>query len=211
MANRFELSGILNRLVPVRGYDESGMRDAYIETDDAGRLRVRLSSIQLIERAREHLHEQVVVTGRLTPAGVHQGPRLVEVMLAIADTLVPVRDAGVGHDPNGDGLDLEDGANEDVENSWFDADELLVFVSSQGLDSATLTHEQLRELVLEYIANSPRVLGRAGDRAPDDVLAFLTATLIGEPWFEHAISELLGHVLEAATSDREVVEKGVVG
>ena len=211
MANTFRLSGTLSRLVPVRGHDESGTRDAYIDAGEGDRLRVRLVSPDLIEQAREHLHEEVVVTGRLAPAGVHQGPRLVEVVLAVADTLTPVHVEEQGHGLHESDMELEEGANEDVEGSWFDADALLEFVSSQGIAPSTLTHKDLRALVLEHAASSERVLGRTDDRTPDDVLGFLEATLVGEPWFEHAVAELLEHIHTLAPSDEEVVAKGVVG
>jgi hypothetical protein len=194
MASTFRIEGTLDRLVPVRGMNESSARDAYIRTDDGARLRVRLGTPELIEQARVRLSTRVVVTGALVPAGVHQGPRMVEVTLPVVDAIAPARVASEQGD---------DGAREgdELEGSWFEADELLEFIARKGVDVASLTQERLAHLVLECVASSERVGALLGQTPPEDALACLTAALIGEPWFGHAIAELLGHLSSASAGE----------
>ena len=190
MSATFEIEGTLDGLVPSRGHEEERVQDAYLRGSDGGaRLRVRLSSPELIEAARAALGCRVVVTGALVPAGVHQGPRMVEVTLPVAHTLAPA--AAAAHDVDQGCADEKGSAPVDP---WLDANELLAFMEREGVELATLTPRRLGRLVCECAMDSPNVAARLGKMSREGALAHLEATLISDPWFEHALAELLTHL-----------------
>ena len=193
MASRFEMVGTLEQIVPVREVSEQEARDAYVRTEDGARLRVRLSTPELIERARARLSTRVVVTGTLVAAGVHQGPRLVEVVLAQVTTLS-------SHASVREPFEAPACASAPA-SALIDTASLIAELERDEVDYDTLTASELGERVLAHIACSSRVAELCGDMPYDEVFGDLQVTLGDEPGFLRAVGDLLAHLQNSMRQD----------